>query len=137
MSLTNTQRRAIRIIRTRLDPYNLNNNAHESIKEHLRAIRPYLYTWVLPLLDAMQPGASRLLQKMAQLEAGTIARAEGAHRRVRLIEEYDVPSNESNALPVGCIGYVLEEQTGASLVHWNSGHRKWHANSTLRAAESD
>lgn len=57
MSLTNTQRDALLVLRTRLNPDDPANSASAEVKEHLRAIRGWLDSWVIPAIDAVEPHA--------------------------------------------------------------------------------
>lgn len=51
MTLTKTQRRALELVRMRLDPKHPRFTASAEVAAALRSIAPYLHTWVLPLVD--------------------------------------------------------------------------------------
>jgi len=48
------QQAALDALRVRLSPDDPANNTSDEVKEHLRAVRPWLQSWVLPLIDAIE-----------------------------------------------------------------------------------
>jgi hypothetical protein len=58
MKLPQFQKDALLVLRTRLDPGNPENTASAEIKEHLKAIEPWLESWVFPAVDSISSSAN-------------------------------------------------------------------------------
>jgi hypothetical protein len=56
MSLTKTQTMALSIVRSRIDPADPMFSASDDVEAGLNAMRPYLDSWVWPLLDYVLKG---------------------------------------------------------------------------------
>lgn len=70
--LTQYQEDALLVLRTRLNPHDPCNTASDEVKAHLRAIVPWLDTWVVPHLDTIDSSASsaqRWLREKTEDEA--------------------------------------------------------------------
>ena len=74
MSLTATQRDALLVLRVRLNPEDPSNQSSDEIKEHLRAIRLWLDSWVLPAIEAVEPKAPQWLVESIKQDAARMRR---------------------------------------------------------------
>lgn len=82
--LTQYQRDAVLVLRTRLNPRDPLNKCSEDIKRHLEAIRPWLDSWVIPAVDAIDSSndySMRWLREAVSRDARQfrIAAGRGAH----------------------------------------------------------
>ena len=81
--LTQYQRDALLVLRTRLDPNCPENHATDEVKAHLRALGPWLSSWVLPAVECVDSSADysqRWLREDVAAQARSI-RIERARRQ--------------------------------------------------------
>jgi len=82
--LAQYQQDALLVLRTRLNPHDPCNTASDEIKAHLRAIEPWLSTWVLVPVDTIDSNRGYEHQWMREATARDADRIRSDQQKVKV-----------------------------------------------------